>query len=158
MKIMIKKLFYYLLQIKALLIFGKRVYAHGNFKVGNRKNVSIGNMCSINTGVYILAHCKISIGNRVTLSARAMLIDSGLDKNSSDRSHIDSYIIINDGVWVGAGAIILPGVVIGSGSIVGAGSVVTKSVPSMCVVAGNPARIIRRLDDAYAETKGSAGK
>lgn len=52
-------------------------------------------------------------------------------------------VVIEDDVWVGARAIILPGVTIGAHSIVGAGSVVTKDVPPWTVVGGNPARIIK---------------
>lgn len=53
-------------------------------------------------------------------------------------------IIIEKDSWIGAGSIILSGVTIGHGSVVGAGSVVTKSVPPFSIVAGNPARVIRR--------------
>jgi acetyltransferase-like isoleucine patch superfamily enzyme len=140
---MIKRVIYYLLQIKAFLVFGRRVYAHGNFKVGNRKNVTIGKNCSINFGVYILGHSRVEIGNGVTLSARSMLIDSGLSISSKQRAHIESFIKIEDEVWIGAGAIILPGVVLGRGCVIGAGSVVTKSVTPNCTFAGNPARLIR---------------
>lgn len=135
-------------RIFGYLIFGKKVYVHDFFYVGDRKNVRIGNRCSINIDVYIPAQCRVEIGDDVTLSARCMLLDSGLNiaDNNSSRDHIEGSIKIEDGVWVGAGAIILPNVVIGAGSIIGAGSVVTRSVPRMCVVAGNPARILRRLD------------
>ncbi|MDE7143260.1 MAG: hypothetical protein K2N76_00510, partial [Muribaculaceae bacterium] len=49
--------------------------------------------------------------------------------------------------WIGGGAIICPGVTIGNRCVIGAGSVVTKNVPDDSVVAGNPARIIRRNSD-----------
>lgn len=52
-------------------------------------------------------------------------------------------VVIEDDVWIGARAILLPGVTIGEGTIVGAGSVVTKSVLPYSIVAGNPARIVR---------------
>ena len=142
---MIKKIIYYILQLKAFLVFGKRVYVHGCFKVGNSKNITIGDGCSINYGVYILGHCRVNIGDRVVLSARSMLIDSGLDFNMIDRPHIDAAITIEDDAWIGAGAIILPNVTIGKGSIIGAGSVVTKNVPSYVIYAGNPARYIRTI-------------
>lgn len=54
-------------------------------------------------------------------------------------------VVLEDRVWVGINATILPGVRIGYGAIVGANSVVTKDVPPMTVVAGNPARIIKEL-------------
>ncbi|MNW35969.1 Galactoside O-acetyltransferase [compost metagenome] len=56
---------------------------------------------------------------------------------------VKEKVIICDGVFIGVGAIVLPGVTIGYGAIVGAGAVVTKDVPPNCVVAGNPARVIK---------------
>ena len=53
-------------------------------------------------------------------------------------------IVIEDYVWIGIGAILLKGIRIGSGAVIAAGSVVTKDVPSNCMVAGNPAHIIRK--------------
>ncbi len=53
-------------------------------------------------------------------------------------------IVIQDDVWIGERAIILPGVTIGRGAIVGAGAVVTNDVPDYAVVAGNPAKVVRR--------------
>ena len=55
--------------------------------------------------------------------------------------HIDTYI--GEYCFIGANAIIMPGVNIGNNVIVGSGSVVTKDVPSNCIVAGNPAKVIR---------------
>jgi len=54
-------------------------------------------------------------------------------------------VTIGDNVWIGGSVTILPGVTIGSGVTIGAGAVVTKDVPDNVVVAGNPARIIKRL-------------
>lgn len=145
---MMKRILYLLLQLKALVVFRRRVYAHGNFKVGNSRNVRVGNGCSINQDVYILGRCDVRIGNRVVLSARSMLIDSGLDVASAGRRHTENFIELQDDCWIGAGAIVLPGVVVGRGSIVGAGSVLTRSIPPNCVAAGNPARIIRKLEES----------
>jgi acetyltransferase-like isoleucine patch superfamily enzyme len=135
-----------LLQIKGRVVFGKSVGILGNFYVENPSNVSIGNDCGINEGVFILGHCGVSIGNNVVISAGAMLLDSGLDLKGyalAERPpHTEGPIVIEDGVWIGARAIILPGVTIGKKSVVGAGSVVTKSVPAFSVVAGNPAKPI----------------
>lgn len=55
-------------------------------------------------------------------------------------------IVIEDGVWIGFGALILPGVTIGKKAIVSAGSVVHKDVPAFSVVGGNPMKVIRQLD------------
>ena len=54
---------------------------------------------------------------------------------------------INDGAWIGGGAIILPGVTIGKNSVIGAGSIVTHSIPDNCVAVGNPCRVIKQIDN-----------
>ena len=61
------------------------------------------------------------------------------------KNRIDKEIVVNDDVLIGANSIILKGVHIGARSVVGAGSVVTKDVPSDCIVAGNPAKVIKGL-------------
>ena len=54
---------------------------------------------------------------------------------------------IKKGVWIGAGATIMPGVTVGKYAIVGAGAIVTKDVPDYSVVVGVPARVIKTLDE-----------
>lgn len=131
-------------------MFRKRVGIVGDFTVINPKNVTIGANCGINHGVFILGQRRVEIGCNVVLSARVMILDSGLDLEGYEKTdfpaHYDSHVRIDDGVWVGAGAIILPGVTIGHKCVVGAGSVVTKDVPPFTIVAGNPARAIGRTD------------
>lgn len=138
------------LSLYGFYVFRKRVGVLGIFYIGNRRNVTIGSDCGINHGVFILGHNRIDIGSRVVLSARCMLIDSGLNiKDYAIKDfpeHVNNFIKIEDGVWIGAGAIILPGVTIGQKSIVGAGSVVTRDVAAFTIVAGNPARPIGRTD------------
>jgi acetyltransferase-like isoleucine patch superfamily enzyme len=77
-----------------------------------------------------------------------MVIDAGLSADelgpASVRNHAGAPIILEDGAWIGAGAIILPGVTVGTRAVVGAGSVVVKDVPAGSIVAGNPARVLRR--------------
>jgi acetyltransferase-like isoleucine patch superfamily enzyme len=54
-------------------------------------------------------------------------------------------VVVKEGAWIGANAMLLSGVIVGNNSVVGAGSVVTKSVPDNVVVAGNPAKIIKKI-------------
>lgn len=147
---MISRLKRYWLASKARRLFGRDVAVFGDFTVVDPKNVTIGADCAINHDVFILGGCKIEIGDGVVLSARVMLIDAGLDPTSfsepSERRYENRPISIGRGAWIGAGAIILPGVTIGERSVVGAGSVVTHDVPALSVVAGNPARLIRKID------------
>lgn len=141
-----------MLQSFGRFIFGKQVHVLGWFTVVNRKNVRIGRNCAVNHDVFILGRDEILIGNNVIMSARCMLLDAGFDVNlylnfdTPDYEYKKSYIHIEDNVWIGAGAIVLPGVTIYRNSIVAAGAVVTKDVPPYVVVAGNPAKIIRELN------------
>jgi acetyltransferase-like isoleucine patch superfamily enzyme len=136
----------YRLAAKGRRLFGRKVAVFGDFTVIHPENVKIGDNCAINHGVFIVARCGIEIGDDVVLSARAMLIDVGLDPKTfaepEARKYTEGRIRVGRGAWIGAGAIILPGVTVGERSVVGAGSVVTRDVPPLSVVAGNPARQI----------------
>jgi acetyltransferase-like isoleucine patch superfamily enzyme len=84
----------------------------------------------------------------VLLAPYCKLITHQHTYNESDKSIYDQemeygIIVIEDGAWIGAGAIVLPGLRIGKGAIVGAGSVVTRNVPALEIWAGNPAKKIR---------------
>jgi acetyltransferase-like isoleucine patch superfamily enzyme len=94
--------------------------------------------------------CSLSIGDRASIAQRVLIILSSHPNNSSLRRELDvvegSVTICND-AWIGAGAILLPNVTVGEQAIVAAGAIVTKDVPSRTVVAGNPARTLRSLDE-----------
>lgn len=145
-----RKVEWRLLQIKGRFVFGRSARIHGNFRVENIANVRIGKNVSINSRVFILGASGVTIGDNVTLSAGSMLIDTGLVVNKNEpqahRPHQGSPIVLEDEVWIGAGAIVLAGVTVGRGSVVGAGAVVTKNVPPRTVVAGVPAREIRKVE------------
>lgn len=105
------------------------------------------------TGGAIVAANKIVIGNCVLVGANTTITDSDfhpLDpslRGSNPQNAVTSPITIGDNVFIGMNSTILKGVTIGKGSIIGAGSVVVKSIPEYTVAAGNPARVIRKLDD-----------
>lgn len=123
-------------------IYGSKLNVYGAFCVKAPERVKFGSNCYINYGVFILGQSGVAVGNNVTLSARCMLMDAGLDLKAKVRAHIGGEIIINDNAWIGAGAIILAGTKIGEGAVVGAGSVVTRDVAAYTIVAGNPAKEI----------------
>ena len=74
-------------------------------------------------------------------------------EHPKDRKLSAKPVIIHDDVWIGEMVSVLPGVEIGRGAIIGANSVVTKSVPEYSIVAGNPAKIIKRFDFESMEWK-----
>ena len=100
----------------------------------------------INNGALIVARDVISIGAETIIGVDVMIMDSNqhtpgniLKPDKPEGVHIGA------GVWIGSRAIILPGVLISNGVVIGAGSIVTKNVPARTLVAGNPAREIRKL-------------
>lgn len=97
-------------------------------------------------------HDKLTIGDNVKIGGGVLLIDTDchpLDFNVrriSNEGTKSAPIAIEDDVWIGAQSIVLKGVTIGARSIIGAGSVVTKSIPADCVAAGNPCKVIKRIN------------
>ena len=111
------------------------------------KPVTIGKDCFIQQCCTFFGRGGIAIGNGVFIGPKCNLITINHDPNPDNRSATYGRpIVIEDKVWIGINSTILPGVKIGYGSIVGAQSVVTHDVPPMTVVAGNPARVIKKID------------
>jgi maltose O-acetyltransferase len=114
-------------------------------------NTSIGDRFYANTGCIFLDSASVTIGARVLFGPAVQLLGATHPLEAEQRAsglEFRAPIAIGDDVWVGGGAIVLPGVTIGDRAIVGAGSVVTRDVPADVVVAGNPARVIRSLEEA----------
>lgn len=114
--------------------------------------VSIGERTTVGEQSLIYASCNISIGNDVMIGPRLYVVDTqhgtelGLKMNL--QKNRENPVIIGDDCWIGANVTILPGVKLGNGCVVGAGSVVLKDVPDYTVVAGVPARVIRKRVEA----------
>lgn len=99
------------------------------------------------------AHKSITIGNHVKIGANSILIDTDshnlnymIRRGQWTDWGVAKPIVIEDDVMIGVNCIILKGVTIGARSIVAAGAVVTKSFPSDCIIGGNPAKIIRKIE------------
>lgn len=111
------------------------------------KPVTIGKRCFIQQCCTFFGRGGIEIGDDVFIGPKCNLITINHDVNPDNRSATyGKPIKIEDKVWLGINATILPGVTLGYGCIVGANSVVTKDVPPMTIVAGNPARIIQKIE------------
>lgn len=89
----------------------------------------------------------ITIGDNVTLSAGVVILGHDASTKRALGYTILAPVHIGDNVFIGRNAIILPGVNIGNNVIIGAGSVVKNDIPNGCVVAGNPAKVIRATED-----------
>lgn len=79
-------------------------------------------------------------------------------RRGTEGPELGKSIVIEEDCWLGGNVVILPGVRIGRGSTVGAGSVVTKDVPPFVVVAGNPARILRKIESEWNKAAQARGK
>ena len=120
-----------------------------------KMGVEIGEGCKFQFGVSLdySHYWHIKIGNNVTLAPNVHV----LAHDASTKLHLGytriGRVSIEDGVFIGAGCIILPGVTIGKNSIVGAGSVVSKNIPPNVVVVGSPIKVISSLDDFLDKKK-----
>ncbi len=98
-------------------------------------------------------HDSLTIGNNVKIGAGVLIIDTDCHpmdyriRRISNEGTKSAPIVIEDDVWIGAQSIVLKGVTIGARIIIGAGSVVTKSIPADCIAAGNPCKVIRRINN-----------
>jgi len=110
------------------------------------KNISIGRNCFINYDCVFLDEGKIDIGDRVWIGPGVHIYGVEHMLEADKRSFIrDVPVRIEDDVWIGGHATVLPGIRLGRGCVIGAGSTVTKSVENNTVVAGNPAKEIRKI-------------
>ncbi|WP_225429960.1 DapH/DapD/GlmU-related protein [Deinococcus detaillensis] len=120
--------------------------------------IEFGDNVTLNDNIHIGCARSVTIGNNVLMASNIFISDhnhgkySGTNQDSplTPPEHRDldvSDVFIGNNVWIGESASILPGVIIGEGCIVGANSVVTKDIPKFCIVAGNPARILKYYDE-----------
>ena len=138
---------------------GKGVHVDIDFHCECGKHIFIGDKVIINMNCTFVDNNRIDIGNNVLIASNVQIytathsvrVDERMVQDWSEGQEIcRTYALpvkIEDGVWIGGGAIILPGVTIGRNSVIGAGSVVTRSIPENCVAAGNPCRVIRQIDN-----------
>jgi acetyltransferase-like isoleucine patch superfamily enzyme len=118
--------------------------------VADSARLHIGRCSFLGKGVEIDCLESISIGEHVLLAPGCFITDHNHDiaagKRIDRQGCVSAPVAIEDDVWVGANAVILPGVKIGRGAVVGAGAVVTRDVEPCTVVGGVPARMIATRD------------
>ena len=112
-------------------------------------NISIGDQVFINFNCVILDINAVNIGDRSMLGPGVHIYAATHQIDAKTRGSMLEFgkpVTIGEDVWIGGGAIICPGVNIGDRSIIAAGAVVTKDVPNDVIVGGNPARVIKNID------------
>lgn len=155
------------------LQIGEKCYINGSITLEREMGkIAIGDRTYIGGGVNIICALNIDIGSDVLMAWGITIVDhdshstrwqdraedvekwrvgllEGGTQRASQLKNWDvvpmSPVIIGNKVWVGFNAIILKGVRVGEAAVIAAGSVVTKDVPSYCVVAGNPAKVVKEL-------------
>lgn len=113
------------------------------------QNIFIGDHVFLNVLCTILDCNEVHIGHHVMIGPSVQIYTAAHLLQAEPRNQgleVAKAIAIEDNVWLGGGAILLPGVTIGRNAVVGAGAVVTRNVPANTVVAGNPARVIREIE------------
>lgn len=138
------------LRIVLLLIGGARVWGAGIYAGCHfgSKDIRMGLGTFVNRGVLFDCTAPITLGRQVAVGHGARFITSTHEIGPPDGRGGRVYhlpIVVEDGAWIGAGALVLPGVTVGTGCIVGAGAVVTKDCAPNGLYAGNPARRVKDL-------------
>lgn len=150
------------------------IYDRAALIVGPRGRVTIGAFTVLN-GTYVVCNERVNIGAHCLLSWGVVITDNWLPRRFTRLQRRETLarvgestvrhqpetaapkpVVIEDNVWIGFDAVILPGVRVGRGAIIGARSIVREDVPPYSVIAGDPPRILRTIDaddteDARAE-------
>jgi acetyltransferase-like isoleucine patch superfamily enzyme len=132
-----------------VVVVGDRVTFYPRVSIRGYGRLTIGDHCSINSGVIFGLTCDVTLGSHVLVGDHVSFRTADHEFRDSDVPIVEQGerrgpIVVGDDVWIGANATVLRGVTIGRGAIVGANSVVTRDVGPFSIVGGVPARVIGR--------------
>jgi len=121
-----------------------------------QKNARVGRRCKISSHTFV---CEgVTIEDHVFIGHGVMFINDSFPRATTESGDLQTaddwkveHTVVKKGASIGSGATILSNVTIGERAIVGAGSVVTRDVPAGTIVAGNPAKVLRAIDNAAGE-------
>lgn len=124
----------------------------GSSRVGSDygENIHIGEGVFINYNLMALDVAEIRIGDHCQIGPNVQLLTPThpiAPQPRRDKLEAAEPITLEENVWLGGGVIVCPGVRIGRNSVIGAGAVVTKDIPANVVAVGNPARVVREIDE-----------
>ncbi len=129
--------------------------------LGPEPILTIGDRCIIGRGSHIVAHSSIEIGDDVYTGPYVYITDQNHSYADPDMPigrqwPVNAPVRIGPGAWLGTGVVVLPGSVIGRNVVVAAGSVVRGEIPDLCVIAGVPARVVKRFSPEEGWTRNPA--
>ena len=112
------------------------------------RNTYIGDYVYLNWSCVLLDNNEVHIGDHVMVGPFVQIYTAAHPLEAEARNQgweVAKPVVIEDNVWIGGGAILLPGVTVGRNAVVGAGAVVSRDVPPSTVVVGSPARVVREI-------------
>lgn len=145
----VRRFFY---RISGLKI-GKGSSIHMGAVFYDPQNISIGKDSIIGEGAVLDGRDKLIIGDHVDIATEVMIYNAQHDVQSDDFHAIAAPVTIEDYVFIGPRAIILPGVRIGKGAVIGAGAVVAKNVADFAIMGGVPAQVIGERNNKNPDYK-----
>lgn len=125
---------------------GKGAHVYPSCRIWAPWNLELGDFSSLGHRVDCLNAAEVVLGANTTVSQDSFLCTASHDITDPRMKPIVAHIIVRDGAWICAGAYVGPGVTVGEGSVAGARSVVVSDVPAWTVVAGNPAKFIKKRE------------
>jgi len=128
--------------------FGDSSFIQPPFRCDYGSYIEIGERVFVNFDCTVLDCGPVTIGDGVQIASGVQILAADHPREPDARAsglEFGRPVVIEDNVWIGAGAIVCPGVRIGRDSIVGAGSVVIRDIPAGVMAAGNPCRVVREL-------------
>ncbi|MET1248996.1 sugar O-acetyltransferase [Sporolactobacillus sp. STCC-11] len=129
---------------------GDKLYIEPTFHCDYGYNIHVGDHFYANFDCVFLDICEIRIGDNCMCAPGVHIYTAAHPLNAKLRTsgvEFGKPVTIGDNVWIGGRAVINPGVTIGNNVVIGSGSVVTKDVPDNVCVAGNPARVLKRIEE-----------
>ncbi|GGP08548.1 sugar O-acetyltransferase [Oceanobacillus neutriphilus] len=134
---------------------GENVYMEPNIRFDYGYNTHVGENFFANFDCTILDVCEVRFGDNCLLAPGVQIYTATHPIDSMERNSGKEFakpITFGNNVWIGGSAVINPGVTVGDNAVIASGAVVTKDVPDNVVVGGNPASVIKKIDEKASES------
>lgn len=127
---------------------GQGFYIEPPFHCDYGYNITCGENVYFNVNCVVLDCAPVNIGSNVFIAPNVQIYTASHPLDAELRKTLENAypVTIGDDCWIGGNSVICPGVTIGKGCVIGAGSVVTKDIPDNSLAVGNPAKVIRKLN------------